>query len=121
MIHSKRLWRAEGIGAFGGISKLALAGGLLSALIVVPAMLFIFWDGLVAMVGAWSSDEYSHGYLIPIIAVLMVWQNWQDISKERNTSGAWVGTGLVIVGLIVFLMGELGTLYVIVQYAFLKS
>jgi exosortase D (VPLPA-CTERM-specific) len=71
------------------------------------------------MVRAWSSDEYSHGYLIPIIALLMIWQNWQNISKTRSASGAWIGTGLVVVGLAMFLMGELGTLYVIVQYSFL--
>lgn len=90
------------------------------ATVVIAAALLIygFWDGLAYMVDAWDSEEYSHGYLIPVIALFMVWQNWENIAA-RKSSAAWVGTGILALGLIIFVMGELSTLYIVVQYAFL--
>ncbi len=83
------------------------------------ALVYIFRDGLVFMVANWGRDEYSHGYLIPVLALLMAWQSWPEIARRRDASGAWAGAAVVVLGLAVYLMGELGTLYVLIQYAFL--
>ncbi len=81
---------------------------------------FIFQDGLIAMAGAWESPDYSHGYLIPVIALFLVWRNryWLATVKQR---GSWLGAVVVSLGLAMFIMGELGTLYTVIQYAFLVT
>ncbi len=78
----------------------------------------MFSDALVYMAHAWESEEYSHGYLIPVISGWFVWKN-RDQSKQLVGQGSWLGILLVLVGLIIGLMGELAALYVLTQYAFL--
>ncbi len=91
---------------------------LVSAVVAAALLLYVFWDGLARMVGKWDTEEYSHGYLIPVIALLMVWQNWENIATRKSIS-TWVGIGILVPGILIFLMGELSTLYVVIQYAFL--
>lgn len=95
-----------------------LLWGLL--LFAVGLLGFIFYDGLVPMVHAWDRDEYSHGYMIPMVALYLIWQK-QDQLPAAFTGGSWAGFGMLVVGLLIFMMGELGSLYAIIQYAFLVS
>lgn len=80
----------------------------------------IFFSGLAYMVSEWSQEEYSHGWLIPAIALFIAYRHRRELFKER-WNGAWLGTGAVVLGLLLFIMGELSALYVIVQYAFLLT
>ena len=78
----------------------------------------IFESGLSYMVQMWdSSEEYSYGYLIPIISLFLIWQRSDQLAKFQNT-GSWFGVVLALFGSCLFLVGELATLYIIVQYAF---
>ena len=78
----------------------------------------LFNDGLSHMVGKWGADEYSHGYLIPFISFWLVWENRESLANMR-TNNSWLGLFFVLVGLAVGFIGELATLFVITQYAFL--
>lgn len=88
---------------------LLLVGGVLVA---------TFYDGLVLMVGWWERDEYSHGYLIPVIAGFLIWQKKDQLEKMPFKS-SWVGLLIVVLGLLAFFVGELATVYTVIQYAFL--
>jgi exosortase D (VPLPA-CTERM-specific) len=86
---------------------------LLMGLLVV-----IYYDGLKHMVNWWSTrEEYSHGFLIPLISAFLIWQR-KDQLEKIEFKGSWVGLGVAIFGLLVFMVGELATLYSIVQYGF---
>ncbi len=80
----------------------------------------LFFDGLVQMVGEWEKEEYSHGYLLPIVTAFFIWQKSTDIAKVEF-GDFWPGLAVVVLGVIAYFMGELGTLYTIVQYAFLLT
>lgn len=90
------------------------------ALLVVACCLLaaIFYDGLYFMVDNWSRDEYSHGYLLPIIAGYFIWQKKNELSVVEF-SGSWIGAAVFCLGLLGFLVGELSTLYTVIQYSFL--
>ena len=93
-----------------GIVALAPIVGLLN---VLP-----FWNGLHAMWNVWLiSPEYSHAILIPLIAAFLVWQQ-KDRLELVPFDGSWWGVFWVVVGAVLLLLGELGTVYVLVQYAF---
>lgn len=81
---------------------------------------YIFREGLWLMVKWWESPEYSHGYMIPLVAVLLLWQriNQLPATVER---GSWWGPGLLLIGLAGFVIGELSAIYTVIQYAFLLS
>jgi exosortase D (VPLPA-CTERM-specific) len=79
----------------------------------------IFHDGLAQMAGEWvRKEEYSHGVLIPLVSAFLVWQKKNELAR-MPFRGSWWGVVLVGLGLALFVLGELATLYVIVQYAFL--
>lgn len=90
-----------------GIAALALA-----------LMGLIFFDGLELMVKWWGRDEYSHGYILPFVALFLIWQKIPELAGTPFTKN-WYSVLLLLTGLVVCLVGELGTLYTVIQYGFL--
>lgn len=87
--------------------------------LLVGISVFIFFDGLKLVFGYWTtSEEYSHGLLIPFITAFLIWQKKNELAR-LPFEGSWVGVGVVALGLGLYFLGELATLYIIVQYAFL--
>ncbi|MHA1600393.1 MAG: VPLPA-CTERM-specific exosortase XrtD [Alphaproteobacteria bacterium] len=80
----------------------------------------VFQDGLSSMIGQWGSEEYSHGYLIPAVSLFLIWRNRHQLAAAGQR-GTWFGAVIVLLGLAMFIMGELGTIYTVVQYAFLVT
>jgi exosortase D (VPLPA-CTERM-specific) len=92
---------------------IAAAIGLLS---ILP-----FWDGLRQMCGGWiDTPEYSHGLLIPPVAAFLLWQQ-KDRLERMPFTGSWWGVALVALGGALLIAGQLGTVYTIVQYAFVVT
>ena len=90
---------------------------LIVATIIVVA-LFTFYDGIELMVKWWSNrEEYSHGFLIPLITAYLIWQRTDKLTQTEFT-GSWIGVALVVFGLFLFFLGELSTIYTVVQYGF---
>lgn len=81
---------------------------------------YIFYDGIAATVAAWGRAEYSHGYLIPLIALFLVWQKKNELATVP-LRGSWAGVLVTVLGLGFYFLGELSTLYIIIQYAFLLT
>jgi exosortase D (VPLPA-CTERM-specific) len=81
--------------------------------------LWPFWDGLTMMWGWWiDAPEYSHGLLIPPVAVFLIWQQKHRLERIPF-QGSWWGVGLVLLGGAALLVGQLGTVLTLVQYAYL--
>ena len=92
------------------LTAIAAAIGLLS--------LWPFWDGLRQMWGGWiDAPEYSHGLLIPPVAAFLIWQQ-KDRLERMPFGGSWWGVALVALGGALLLVGQLGTVFTLVQYAF---
>jgi exosortase D (VPLPA-CTERM-specific) len=96
-----------------------------STIIVVASALsvslWLFWDGLSRMWGWWlDAPEYSHGLLIPPIAAFLVWQQTHRLERV-DFGGSWWGVALVLFGGFLLLLGQLATIYALVQYAYLVT
>ncbi|HKQ29646.1 MAG TPA: VPLPA-CTERM-specific exosortase XrtD, partial [Burkholderiales bacterium] len=80
---------------------------------------FIFSDGLRELWRVWDQrEEYSYGYVVPFITLFLLWQR-KDELQQLPFRGSWAGTVLVLFGLALFFLGELSTLYLIIQYSLL--
>ncbi|HSB95461.1 MAG TPA: VPLPA-CTERM-specific exosortase XrtD [Spongiibacteraceae bacterium] len=90
--------------------------GLLIAAVVV--LVIIFRQSLALMVEWWDTPEYSHGYMIPLVAFFLLWQRLNKLPAATER-GSWWGVILVIAGLAAFLLGELSAIYTVIQYGFL--
>ncbi len=84
----------------------------------LAVMTLVYWDGLTVLVAAWEREEYSHGYILPFVALFFVWQKSDELARVPFKS-TWSGLLVVLVGLTIYLMGELSTLYILIQYSFL--
>ena len=82
-------------------------------------LLFMFYDGLEYMVGVWSKkEEYGYGFLIPVISAFFIWQKKNELERVEF-SGSWTGILVIAAGVVGLILGELSTLYPIIQYSFL--
>lgn len=90
--------------------------GVLSASLLILG--FIYFDGLQEMESWWANrEEYGHGYIIPFIALFLIWQKSDQLEKIKF-NGSWLGVVLIIFALFLYYVGELSSLYIIIQYAF---
>ena len=92
-----------------------------SILAIVAAILIVaytFYESLGNLVRYWyGHEEFGHAFFIPVISVYLIWQKrfgFQKVSV-RNT---WAGFLIVLLGVAVFLLGNLSAIYIIQQYAF---
>jgi exosortase D (VPLPA-CTERM-specific) len=86
--------------------------GILACLIA-----YVFRDGISDMIGNWNDkEEYSHGWLIPVVTMYLIWQEKERLSSISPIS-SWVGVGITVCAAALFLLGEISTLYTIEQYA----
>lgn len=78
---------------------------------------FVFRDAIDVLIYNWNEkEEYSHGWLIPLVTAYLIWQE-KDHLERIKPQGSWLGVCVAVFALILFLLGELSTLYVIEQYA----
>jgi exosortase D (VPLPA-CTERM-specific) len=97
-------------------AALILAGVGLFAL-----SMWLFWDGLTQMWGWWLDlPEYSYALLIPPVSGFLIWQQ-KDRLEQISFAGSWWGAGVVLLGGGMLLLGQLGTVYTLVQYAYVVT
>ena len=91
-----------------GITWIALAAVGLAA---------FFWIGLASLLDAWSRAEYSHGYLIPPIALYLFLTALGDFdTREGGHCPRLLGISAVFFGLLVGLLGNLSGIPDVVTY-----
>jgi exosortase D (VPLPA-CTERM-specific) len=102
------VWRSS-----WGLLLVAVGVGLLS--------FWPFWDGLSQMWLWWSaSPEDSYGMLLPPVAGFLIWQQ-KDKLERIPFAGSWWGIAVIMLGGAALVLGQLGTVYTVVQYAFVLT
>jgi exosortase D (VPLPA-CTERM-specific) len=74
-----------------------------------------FSDGIGELIVRWSKqEEYSHGFLIPIISAWLLWTRREALyaSIER---ASWLGLPLIFVALAMGIVGDLSAVYLLSQ------
>lgn len=85
---------------------------------VVCAAVPVFWFGLVSLGDAWSTPEYSHGPLIPIVSAYLFLRDMRSIPYAPvETRNRWLGVWVVVFAMILALIGNLSRIPDIVTYA----
>lgn len=86
--------------------------------VVAVVSILLFKEGLQYMVTYWETkEEYSHGYMIPVVVLFLIWQKKTDLERIPFL-GSWVGFLIVALGTMLFFAGNLSALYIVIQYAF---
>lgn len=80
---------------------------VLSSIIFILAFGFLYWNTIIDMVGDWYNDDnYSHGFLIPVISGYFLWQR-KDVIKSVSISSSYSGLFVLILGTVIYLIGIL--------------
>ena len=70
----------------------------LQLILVLPLLVGMYYTTVPDMVRVWYNDEnYSHGFLVPIISGYFFWQRWPDL-KELTVKPDWLGLVVIIWG-----------------------
>lgn len=89
-------------------------------ILLVPFVLLflLYHESLAHLVDMWMKDEnYSHGMFVPVISAYLIWEN-RHVLSQTPVQGTWWGFPLLVLGLAVFFLGELSTLFIILHLSF---
>ena len=94
---------------------------VLAPVVCAIALALLFAEGLAEMAGIWfSREEYSHGVLIPAIAAYLAWRQ-RDVLLSRPLTPAPSGIVVMVVAVLLNLLGKLGAVFALQQYAFVLA
>src|SRR5258708_17348572 len=64
-----------------------------------------YWTTLVEMAERWTDDpQYSHGYLVPLFSVYLLWSR-RAMLKDARFSPSWWGVAILLVGIAIRAVG----------------
>lgn len=80
-------------------------------LALLPLLVLTYWTVVPDMVSDWNNDpNYSHGFLVPVVSLYMVWQKWPEL-KQSPVHPANIGLIVVLASLMLLVFGFAGTEY----------
>ena len=78
----------------------------------------VFWIGFVSLVQAWTTPEYSHGPLIPVISLYLFLRELRGKPlPDPDIADRWPGVLVILFGLAIAVFGNLTRIPDIVSYA----
>jgi exosortase D (VPLPA-CTERM-specific) len=98
----------------------AIFTGLLASISVLIAFL-AFSGPILELVRRWESqEEYSHGFLIPVIVAWLIWSR-RDAIVASVGRPSWIGPALVLLAAAMHIIGKLSSLFVLSQLGFIVA
>lgn len=95
-----------------------LRAGILAIFALLLAI-FAFHDALLELVRRWiGEEEYSHGFLIPVVAAWLLWMR-RDALLANLGNGSWMGPVLVLFATGVHIVAEYTSIFVLSHLAFI--
>jgi len=92
--------------------------GLFWFVLLLLGSIPVFWIGIVSLGAAWSTPEYSHGPLIPIISLYLFLRELRDMPPPNPVvHDRWPGVAVIAVALTIAILGNLARIPDIVTYA----
>jgi exosortase D (VPLPA-CTERM-specific) len=96
-----------------------LSTKMLCGLLVIScaALAYIFRNSLEFMEQKWAvKEEYSHGYMIPVVALFLLWRAAPDL-RRMDWQASWLSPVLMLLALAGWMLGELSSLFIISNYS----
>lgn len=79
----------------------------LGILAFLGVLIYAYWPTLVWAEDAWRTEpDYSHGYLVPLLAGLLLWHR-QDTFSGIREAPSWAGVSLILMAIIMRIAGRL--------------
>ena len=104
-----------------GPSERAWVRTRLLALAMLFIAVFAYREALLELVRRWTTqEEYSHGFLIPLITAWLLWSRRKVLYASIGRP-AWTGVALVALALAMHFIGQLSAIFLLSQLAFILT
>ncbi|MGE3814422.1 MAG: VPLPA-CTERM-specific exosortase XrtD [Nitrospiraceae bacterium] len=99
----------------GGDERVKVRQSLaITVLLAVGVVSYMYADSLVYLVGQWGSEDYSHGFFVPLVSGFLIWQKRSRLASV-GIHPSWWGPPVIFIGLLLFVIGNYATLYIILH------
>ena len=112
------LMKADRVDQTGSARTSAIYPILLASIAVLVALV-AFSEALLELVHRWiRQEEYSHGFLIPVIVAWLLWAR-RDAIVASIGRPSWTGPALILLAAAMHVVGKLSALYFLSQFGFI--
>jgi len=88
-----------------------------TSILVVALLSYMYADSLVFLFSRWvGTEDYSHGIFVPFISGYLIWQSRHRLSQVL-VEKSWVGLAVIALGLMLYVVGELSTLFIVLHFS----
>ena len=91
---------------------------LIMLVVLTVALVAAYWDMFSLVMEEWANPLYSHGYIVPIISLALLWLRYQPF-RPVPAGERWIGLGVLVLGLAVRSFGVYMTMNPLDRYSFL--
>lgn len=114
------LMKNDKLGPFG-LTQTRVIYSSLPIIVALLACFVVFSESLLELVQRWSAqEEYSHGFLIPLIVGWLLWTR-RDAIVASIGRPSWAGPVLVLIAAAMHIVGKLSALYMLSQLGFIAA
>jgi exosortase D (VPLPA-CTERM-specific) len=89
---------------------------LATAAVAVIALVLLFQNTFAYLYGVWHRDEYSHGFLVPLVSGFLLWQRREQF-RQAEFRGSWTGVAIAVLGVAIYFLGTVASITTIDTYA----
>jgi len=114
------LMKNDKLGPFG-LTQTRVIYSSLPIIVALLACFVVFSESLLELVQRWSAqEEYSHGFLIPLIVAWLLWTR-RDAIVASIGRPSWAGPVLILIAAAMHIVGKLSALYMLSQLGFIAA
>jgi exosortase D (VPLPA-CTERM-specific) len=83
---------------------------------VALTLILVFQNTFLYLYSTWQREEYSHGFLVPLVSAYLLWQR-RDHLRHMDFTSSWAGVLVVVLGLLIYFLGSLASITTVDAYA----
>jgi len=84
--------------------------------VAAAAIVLVFQGTFGYLYGQWQTEEYSHGFLIPLVSAYLLWRRRAQF-EQVSLQTSWSGVALALLGLAIYFLGSLASITTLDTYA----
>ncbi|MCP4117321.1 MAG: exosortase/archaeosortase family protein [Desulfobacteraceae bacterium] len=89
----------------------------IQCLILASAFFLLYNHAIATLVYDWSNNpNFSHGFLIPFVAIYMIWHKKEALSQMARNSSR-LGLPVIILGMVCYLVGNIGAELFVMRFS----
>lgn len=91
----------------------------LTIALLVVFIISVYWNVYTDLFRIWSNqEEYSHGFMIPLVSLYFLWQK-KDLIFTQRTQSIILGFVAISISLVAYFIGTLGDLFFLLRFSFI--